>query len=139
MIKTPFLPHAVSTTRAKELRGGVMWRFRPVLQMPPDWRQGNNIQNKLHDIPRCMIPKVGNLVKSPGGPILTKFPPGKRAEFRDSDGEKMGLDNGVDIAIILSEQLNSLIKSGGGIGPMKPGNLCILRKVPIPAVKDIER
>ena len=44
-----------------------------------------------------------------------------------------GIDNGEKTDIMQKEKLHSLIKSGGGNGPMKPGNLHFC-KVPNPAV-----
>lgn len=50
--------------------------------------------------------------------------------FGKSNG---GIDNGEKTDIMQKEKLHSLIESGGGNGPMKPGNLHFC-KVPNPAV-----
>ncbi len=47
--------------------------------------------------------------------------------------QRGGIDNGEKTDIMQKEKLHSLIESGGGNGPMKPGNLHFC-KVPNPAV-----
>ena len=49
--------------------------------------------------------------------------------------EKM-IDISRNACIIVTKIAYSLIKSGGGNGPMKPGNLSVRKKVPNPAANE---